>query len=67
VRHIYAYRITYLLAALIVGAAVLFAWLRSREFVVVPEDKSGAPTTARQLDLALEQVGEIRPALGPRD
>ncbi|MFO7581924.1 hypothetical protein [Guyparkeria sp.] len=36
-RHIYASRITYLLAAMIIAAAVLFAWLRSQEHVVVSE------------------------------
>jgi hypothetical protein len=30
-RHIYAYRFTYLIAALLVLAAMLFAWLRSAE------------------------------------
>jgi hypothetical protein len=29
VRHIYAYRITYLIGALIVGGALVFAWMRS--------------------------------------
>lgn len=37
-RNFYAYRATYLIAALIVAAAALFAWLRSQERVVVPEE-----------------------------
>jgi hypothetical protein len=28
VRHIYAYRVTYLIGAVIVGGALVFAWLR---------------------------------------
>ncbi|MBS3933677.1 MAG: hypothetical protein KGZ35_04915 [Truepera sp.] len=37
-RNLYAYRATYLIAALIVAAAALFAWLRSQERVVAPEE-----------------------------
>ena len=38
-RHIYAYRVTYLIAALIVLVAMLFAWLRSQD--VPPPSEAG--------------------------
>jgi redox-regulated HSP33 family molecular chaperone len=47
VRHVYAYRVTYLIAALIVAAAVLFAWLRSQEREVVPQ--SGGQESVREV------------------
>lgn len=39
-RHIYAYRVTYFIAALIVLVAMLFAWLRSQD--VPPAQQEGA-------------------------
>jgi hypothetical protein len=78
VRHIYAYRITYLLAALIVAAAVVFAWLRSRELVLVPEGEvvGEAITTFRgdryqeacsACHAELPYLGELAAAEGGRD
>lgn len=39
-RHVYAYRATYLIATLIVVVAMLFAWLRSQD--VPPAQQEGA-------------------------
>ena len=77
-RHIYAYRITYVLAALIVAAAVVFAWLRSRELVLVPEGEvvGEAAATFRgdryqeacsACHAELPYLGELAAARGGRD
>jgi hypothetical protein len=42
-RHIYAYRVFYLLAALIVGACALFAWIRSENIAIVPDSRNAVP------------------------
>lgn len=42
-RHIYAHRIFYLLAALILGACALFAWIRSEDITIVPRKSLPAP------------------------
>ena len=52
-RHIYAYRVTYLIAALIVLVAMLFAWLRSQD--VPPPSEAGS---------GHHHVGAAAPAAG---
>lgn len=40
-RHLYAYRVTYVIAALIVAGAMLFAWLRSHDVPPGQDDEQG--------------------------
>lgn len=42
-RHVYAYRVFYLLAALILGACALFAWIRSQDIAIGPESRNAVP------------------------
>jgi hypothetical protein len=68
VRHIYAYRVTYVIAALIVAAAVLFAWLRSQEREVVPEvggHVSGREMPAHRLPFGTSSYAQL-PGAGPQ-
>lgn len=53
-RHVFANRITFLIAILLVLAAVLFAYVRSAEIVIVPEEQLDADVGQNELieDLA---------------
>jgi mono/diheme cytochrome c family protein len=37
-RHAYAYRIAYVIAAMLVLTSLFFAWIRSQQIVIVPEE-----------------------------
>jgi hypothetical protein len=73
VRHLYVYRFTYLIAALLVAAAALFAWLRSQDSVAVPEEPGHQrlyqlpPTNCRpaaQVTPGCSVPTSVHPALG---
>jgi mono/diheme cytochrome c family protein len=38
-RHLYVYRVAYTIGALLVLASLFFAWIRSEEIIVVPEEE----------------------------
>ena len=53
-RHIYAYRITYIIAALLIAAAAFFAWIQSEEIAIVADE-----TDEREVPVDPDRITEL--------
>ena len=64
-RHIYAYRATYLIATLIVLVAMLFAWLRSQDVPPLQQEEGWRHDRPHAAQVAAPIYGAPAVAIGP--